>query len=139
LIKLAGNGDVQGVASILNILQKAETESVIAAAKGGHDVVLGYLLAMGDPDPDPDPICADHLKPGYNTPMLAAIGRGNVAVIKLLLEQSGFNPTREYKGRTYPELSRERRGSEWQEECKLLQAAYDNYKGAKARSHSPPQ
>jgi ankyrin repeat protein len=139
LTKLAGNGDVQGVASILNILQKAETESLIAAAKGGHDEVLGYLLAMGDPDPDPDPIRADHLKPGYNTPMLAAIGRGNIAVIKLLLEQSGFNPTREYKGRTYPELSRDRRGSEWQEECQMLQAAYDNYKGVKSRKNGSPR
>ena len=139
LTKLAGNGDVQGVASILNILQKAETESLIAAAKGGHDEVLGYLLAMGDPDPDPDPIRSEHLKPGYNTPMLAAIGRGNIAVVKLLLEQSGFDPTREYKGRTYPELSRERRGAEWQEESRVLQSAYESQKGAKPRKNGSPR
>jgi hypothetical protein len=139
LTKLAGNGDIQGVASILNILQKAETESLIAAAKGGHDEVLSHLLAMGDPDPDPDPIRADHLKPGYNTPMLAAIGRGNIAVIKLLLEQSGFDPTREYKGRTYPELSRDRKGLGWQEESKVLQIAYDHYKGGKSRKNGSPR
>ena len=139
LTKLAGNGDVQGVASILNILQKAETESLIAAAKGGHDEVLGYLLAMGDPDPDPDPIRSEHLKPGYNTPMLAAIGRGNIAVVRLLLQQSGFDPTREYKGRTYPELSRDRRGAEWQEESRILQNTYDNHRGAKPRKHGSPR
>jgi ankyrin repeat protein len=139
LTKLAGNGDVQGVASILNILQKAETDSLIAAAKGGYDEVLGYLLAMGDPDPDPDPIRSDHLKPGYNTPMLAAIGRGNIAVVKLLLEQAGFDPTREYKGRTYPELARERRGAEWQEESRVLQTAYDNRRGVKSRKNGSPR
>jgi hypothetical protein len=139
LTKLAGNGDVQGVASILNILQKAETESLIAAAKGGHDEVLGYLLAMGSPDPDPDPIRSENVKPGYNTPMLAAIGRGNLAVVKLLLEQSGFDPTREFKGRTYPEISRDRRGAEWQEESRILQDAYDNHRGVKSRKNGSPR
>ena len=139
LTKLAGNGDVQGVINILNILQKAETESLIAAAKGGHDEVLGILLAIGYPDPDPDPIRSEHFKPGFNTPMLAAIGRGNIAVIKLLLEQYGFDPTKEYNGRTYPELSRERRGAEWQEESRVLQTAYDNYKGVKPRKNGSPR
>ena len=139
LTKLAGNGDVQGVTNILNILQKAETESLIAAAKGGHDEVLGYLLAMGSPDPDPDPIRSENVKPGYNTPMLAGIGRGNIAVIKLLLEQSGFDPTREFKGRTYPEISRDRRGAEWQEESRVLQDAYDNHRGVKSRKNGSPR
>ncbi len=139
LTKLAGRGDVQGVASILNILQKAETESLVAAAKGGHDEVLQYLLGMGNPDPDPDPIRSERFKTGFNTPMLAAIGRGNMAVVKLLVEQSGFNPTREIRGRTYPDYSQDRKGVNWQEEHRILKAAYDDYKGPKARKHTSPR
>ncbi|OJD26710.1 40S ribosomal protein S12 [Blastomyces percursus] len=125
----AAKGDMAGVANILNVGQKADPESLIAAAKGGHDEVLGILLGMGDPDPDPEPILTgNHNKPGYDTPMLAAIGRGNTAVIQLLLDQRGFDPTRlDRRGRTYYELSRERKGDHWEREYELLKRAYDNH------------
>ncbi|PGH33154.1 hypothetical protein GX50_03996, partial [[Emmonsia] crescens] len=125
----AAKGDMAGVANILNVGQKADPESLIAAAKGGHDEVLGILLGMGDPDPDPEPLqTGNHNKPGYNTPMLAAIGRGNTAVIQLLLDQRGFDPTRlDRRGRTYYELSRERKGDHWEKEYELLKRAYDNH------------
>ncbi|OAX79633.1 hypothetical protein ACJ72_06045 [Emergomyces africanus] len=125
----AAKGDMAGVANILNVGQKADPESLIAAAKGGHDEVLGLLLGMGDPDPDPEPLLTgNHNKPGYNTPMLAAIGRGNTAVIQLLLDQRGFDPTRlDRRGRTYYELSRERKGDHWETEYELLKRAYDNH------------
>ncbi|EEH20682.2 hypothetical protein PABG_02913 [Paracoccidioides brasiliensis Pb03] len=125
----AAKGDMAGVANILNVGQKADPESLIAAAKGGHDEVLGILLGMGDPDPDPEPLqTGNHNKPGYNTPMLAAIGRGNIAVIQLLLDQRGFDPTRlDRRGRTYYELSRERRGDHWEKEYELLKQAYDKH------------
>ncbi|KKK26436.1 hypothetical protein ARAM_004169 [Aspergillus rambellii] len=124
----AAKGDIAGVANILNVGQKADTESMIAAAKGGHDEVLSLLLGMGYADPDPNPVQNGSQKPGYNTPMLAAIGRGNVAVIKLLLDQPGFNPTRRlYRDRTYFELCRERMADNWEEEYDLLRDAYDNY------------
>ncbi|KAG5296949.1 ankyrin repeat protein [Histoplasma ohiense] len=125
----AAKGDMAGVANILNVGQKADPESLIAAAKGGHDEVLGILLGMGDPDPDPEPLqTGNHNKPGYNTPMLAAIGRGNLAVIQLLLDQRGFDPTRlDRRGRTYYELSRERKGDHWEKEYELLKRAYDNH------------
>ncbi|KAL2381952.1 hypothetical protein RJ035_006262 [Blastomyces gilchristii] len=125
----AAKGDMAGVANILNVGQKADPESLIAAAKGGHDEVLGILLGMGDPDPDPEPLLTgNHNKPGYNTPMLAAIGRGNTAVIQLLLDQRGFDPTRlDRRGRTYYELSRERKGDHWEREYELLKRAYDNH------------
>ena len=139
LTKLAGRGDAQGVCNILNILSKAETESLIAAAKGGHETTLEFLLGMGDPDPDPDPIRAENVKPGFNTPMLAAISRGNVAVIKLLVNQSGFNPRRTFKGRTYPDISKERQGVNWQEEHRILKTAYDDYQSPKARKHGSPR
>ena len=136
LIKLASQGDVQGVANILNVLQKAETESLIAAAKAGHEEVLQYLLAMGNTEPDPEPI--RHLKVGYNTPLLAAIGRGHPEVVKLLVEQSGFNPMRKLlKGKTYFEISADRRGEQWQKEYDILKSAYDKYAVKHRKATSP--
>ncbi|EXJ94981.1 hypothetical protein A1O1_00099 [Capronia coronata CBS 617.96] len=138
LTRLAAKGDVQGVANILNILQKAETESLIAAAKAGHEEVLQYLLGMGDPEPDPDPI--RNIKPGYNTPMLAAIGRGHPEVVKLLVEQSGFNPARKLlRGKTYFEISAERKGDQWQKEYEILRTAYDKYTNGKSRKVTSPR
>jgi hypothetical protein len=124
----AAKGDIVGVANILNVGQKADPESMIAAAKGGHDEVISLLLGMGDAHPDPDPVQSGSQKPGYNTPMLAAIGRGNLAVIRILLNQPEFNPTRRlYRDRTYFELSRERRAENWEDEYDLLRDAYDNH------------
>ena len=127
LQNFAAKGDIAGVANILNVGQKADAESTIAATKGGHDEVLSLLFGMGDANPDPNPVQGHYQKPGYNTPMLAAIGRGNTKVIKLLLDQPGFNPTRRmYKDRTYFELSKERKAENWEEEYELLKDAYDN-------------
>lgn len=138
LTRLAEKGDVQGVANILNILQKAEPASLIAAAKGGHEEVLQFLLGMGDPDPDPEPL--RHMKTGYNTPILAAIGRGHPEVVKLLVEQSGFNPTRRVlKGKTYQEIAAERRGDQWQKEVEILKAACDLFSAGKSRKASSPR
>jgi hypothetical protein len=139
LARLAGKGDVQGVASILNILTKADTEAVIAAAKAGHEEVLQLLMGMGDPDPDPDPIRSVDLKPGFNTPMLAAIGRGNPDVIQLLVNQSEFDPTRLWQGNKYYELSQERKGADWQKEYNILKTAYDQHTAGKSRKHGSPR
>lgn len=137
LQNFAAKGDIAGVANILNVGQKADTESLIAATKGGHDEVLSLLLGMGDADADPKPVHGGFQKPGYNTPMLAAIGRGNLAVIRLLLDQPGFNPTRRmYRDRTYFELSRERKAENWEEESDLLKDAFDNH--AKTKKHRKP-
>ena len=132
LREFAARGDIAGVANILNVGQRADPESSIAAAKGGHDEVLSLLLGMGDAEADPDPVKGSVQKAGYNTPMLAAIGRGNLEVIKLLLSQPRFNPTRRlYYDRTYYELSRDRKGEDWEVEHDLLKDAYDNYTKAK--------
>ncbi|KAJ5818739.1 hypothetical protein N7474_004330 [Penicillium riverlandense] len=128
----ASKGDEAGVVSILNILQKADTASLIAAAKGCHHDVLSLLYAMGNADSDPNPDL-DH-KPGYNTPMLAAIGRGKPAVVQLILNQPGFNPTRRlFENLTYYELARARQGEDWEEEYDMLKDAYDNYNGGDGR------
>lgn len=131
LTKLAGKGDTEGVVNILNILNKASPEALIAACKGGHDEVLQLLIAMGDPDPDPEPVMSHDQRRGYNTPMLAAIGEGNIQSVKLLVQQDGFNPTREFRGRTYYEISQERKGDEWVRESGILKQAYKDY----AKSH----
>ncbi|KAJ5581833.1 hypothetical protein N7535_000453 [Penicillium sp. DV-2018c] len=142
LREFAAKGDEAGVVSILNILQKADNASLIAAAKGGHHDVLSLLYAMGNADADPNPLRGQ--KPGYNTPMLAAIGRGNTAVIQLILNQPGFNPTRRlFEDRTYFELSRGRQGENWEDEYRILKDAYERYacsdKGRKDDSPRRPR
>ena len=139
LREAAGKGDQTTVDHILKMRPKADSESVLAAARGGHEVVLELLVAIGRPDPDPDPLRSSDCKPAYSTPMLAAIGRGNVNIIKLLLDQPGFDPTRRlYKGLTYFEIAKERRSSDWLEEFNILKEAYDARSGcgAKKADHS---
>ena len=124
----AGIGDVEGVNHILDMRPKADIEAVLVAARGGHKVVLELLLAIGKPDPDPNPLQSSQYKAGHNTPMLAAIGRGAVGIIRLLLSEPGFNPTRRlYKDLAYHEIAKERQGLDWQEEYDILKAAYDDF------------
>ncbi|KAL9122433.1 MAG: hypothetical protein Q9187_001014 [Circinaria calcarea] len=125
---LAGIGDVEGVNYILDMRPKADIEAVLVAARGGHKVVLELLLAIGRPDPDPNPLQSSQYKADHNTPMLAAIGRGNVDIISLLLSEPGFNPTRRlYKELAYHEIAKERQGLGWQEEYDILKGAYDEF------------
>ena len=137
----AGKGDLTIVDHILKMRPKVDTEAVLAAARGGHDGVLNLMMAIGNLDPDPEPLRSGEYKTAYSTPMLAAIGRGNISVIQLLLSQPGFDPTRRrFRDFTYYEISKERQGSEWQEEYDTLKEAYDNYKsngGRRSNNNSP--
>ena len=134
----AGRGDVQRVGYILNMGTPVDTETVLCAVRGGHRDVLDLLIAMGQPDADPNPL-PDH-KSGFNTPMLAAIGRGNVDVVSLLLNQPGFDPTRRpWEGKAYYEIAKERQGPCYQDEYKMLKEAYDKSKARKSNSKSPQQ
>ena len=139
----AGKGDMAGVGTILNVLPQADTESLIAAARGGHDEVIQLLLGMGNADADPHPLQSATYKPGYNTPMLAAIGRGNEKVIQLLLAQPNFDPTkRDHRGLTYHEIAKERQGFNWEAEFDILKEAFDKQaskgrKGRKSELDSP--
>ena len=138
----AGKGDIKIVNHILGMTPKADTDAILAAAQGGHDEVLGLMLAIGNPEADPAPLRSGSLKSGYTTPILAAIGGSNVKVLDLLVHQPGFDPTRRmHKGLTYFELAKERQGSEWQEEFDLLKSAYDGYKqsGGRRINHNSPQ
>ncbi|KAL9600556.1 MAG: hypothetical protein Q9219_003102 [cf. Caloplaca sp. 3 TL-2023] len=142
LREACGRGDLAVVDYILKMRPEVGTDAVIAAARGGHDVVLEILFAIGKLAHDPDPVESDDFKPGRNTPMLAAIGRGHIAVIKLLVSQRGFNPTRRiFRGLTYHELAKERQGSNWEEEYNILKEAHDDYKinGGKRSNHGSPR
>ncbi|KAI9817608.1 MAG: Set3 complex subunit with deacetylase activity, meiotic-specific repressor of sporulation proteins [Thelocarpon impressellum] len=131
----AGKGDMAGVANILNVLSQADTESLIAAARGGHDEVIQLLLGIGGADADADPV--ESQKEGFNTPILAAIGRGNEKVIQLLLEQRKFDPTRrDHRGRTYYEVARDRQGLNWEKEYEILRSAYESKTGGRKPAHS---
>ncbi|KAL1840095.1 hypothetical protein VTJ49DRAFT_790 [Mycothermus thermophilus] len=136
----AARGDEETVTRILQVRDNFDDpESMVAAARGGHDIVMQLLLALGRANPDPQPILTGNSE--YSTPMLAAIGQENIKVVKLLLDQSEFDPTRRFKGETYYEIARRRRGPNWMEEEHMLKDAYDAYKkaqkdGSRARSPS---
>ncbi|KAL8782288.1 MAG: hypothetical protein Q9213_005523 [Squamulea squamosa] len=142
LREACGKGDLSVVEYILKMRTEVGADAVIAAARGGHDVVLNILFAIGQPEHDPDPLESDDFKPGRNTPMLASIGRGHISVIKLLVGQRGFNPTRRiFRGLTYYELAKERQGSNWEEEYAILKEAYDDFKlnGGRRSNHTSPR
>jgi hypothetical protein len=122
----AARGDEETVTRILQVRDNFDDpESMIAAARGGHDLVMQLLLALGRANPDPTPISSNN---EYSTPMLAAIGQENIKVIRLLLDQTDFDPTRRIKGETYPEIARKRRGPNWMEEEHMLKDAYDEHR-----------
>lgn len=137
----AGKGEVKIVDHILKMRPQADTESILAAARGGHEDTLGLMLATATTDPDPEPLRSGEYKPAYSTPLLAAIGRGNASIIRLLLSQAGFDPTRRrYRNMTYHEIARDRQGANWQEEHDVLKEAYDSYRqngGRRSNNNSP--
>jgi ankyrin repeat protein len=129
LIERAGVGDIIAVGELINSNIKPNIACGVAAARGGHYDILSILLASGlKADPDP----SKHSE----TPMLVAIGRGHLKIIKLLLVQDHFDPTRRNReGRTYFELSEDRRGPKWEQERDILKNRYDKYR----REHQSPK
>lgn len=141
----SARGDLQTVGQILQVLVTDgfdDPESLVAAARGGHDEVLQILLGFGNADPDPPPL--ENKDWEHATPMLAAIGSDNIKVIELLLakiDDDKFDPTKRHHGNTYYEIANQRRGPLWEEEERILKAAFDKYSsGAKTRpSHTSPR
>jgi hypothetical protein len=127
LRQAAGRGDEETVTRILQVHDAFDDpESMVAAARGGHDVVMQLLLALGNANPDPAPVPS--ITKELATPMLAAIGQENIKVIRLLLDQNNFDPTRRFQGETYFEIARRRQGANWKDEEQMLKEAYDAYK-----------
>ncbi|KAL5627673.1 hypothetical protein BROUX41_003826 [Berkeleyomyces rouxiae] len=131
-----GKGDHETVTHLLQVGADFNyPEAMTAAARGGHEVVMELLLALGNASPDPSPIKTG--SPDTATPILAAIGQENIKVMKLLLDQANFDPTRRYKGMTYAELARERKGVNWKDEEELLKKAYDDYRRKQTEKSKP--
>lgn len=135
----AAKGDLETVGNIIQVLVNEEglddAQATLNAARGGHHDVVDLLLGLGNANPDPEPL--ENVEWGYATPMLAAIGGNNTEVIKLLLQQARdgrLNPTRTYFGKTYSDIARERGGPCWPDEVRLLDDAYNEYKGPRASS-----
>ncbi|OLN93928.1 Protein HOS4 [Colletotrichum chlorophyti] len=127
LRQAAGKGDEETVTRILQVKDGCDdSEAMVAAARGGHEVVIQLLLALGGANPDPAPVSS--MPPEFATPMLAAIGQENIKVVRLLLDQGNFDPTRRFKGETYHEIARRRQGTNWKEEEHMLKEAYDAYR-----------
>ncbi|KAK4147050.1 uncharacterized protein C8A04DRAFT_9365 [Dichotomopilus funicola] len=139
----AARGDEETVTRILQVRENFDDpESMVAAARGGHDLVMQLLLALGRANPDPSPISSQSSE--YSTPMLAAIGQENLKVVRLLLDQvdqGNFDPTRRIKGEAYHEIAKRRRGPNWMEEEHMLKDAYDEYrkshKSGSSKNRSP--
>jgi len=135
LRQAAGRGDEETVTRILQVRDGCDDpEAMVNAARGGHDLVMQLLLALGGANPDPPPV--PNVAPDVATPMLAAIGQENIKVIQLLLDQNNFDPTRRFKGDTYYEIARRRAGPNWKEEEHILQKAYDEYKKSRSKESS---
>lgn len=129
LREAAARGDEETVTRILQVREAFDDpESMVAAARGGHEMVMQLLLALGKANPDPSPIATPDGNTEYATPILAAIGQENIKIIRLLLDQADFDPTKRYKGETYFEIARRRQGANWIEEEEMLKDAYDEYK-----------
>ncbi|KAI1844946.1 hypothetical protein JX266_008962 [Neoarthrinium moseri] len=134
----AARGDQETVTRILQVKESCDdAEALVAAARGGHNFVMELLLALGGANPDPSPVPS--LPSEHSTPMLAAIGQENIKVVQLLLNQSGFDPTRRFRGETYYEIARRREGPMWKDEEHMLKNAYDDYKKShkSAKTKSP--
>jgi ankyrin repeat protein len=123
LLKYSTNGDLEAMGMILESVEPT-VACAVAAARGGHVDALGLLLGTAQSmEKDPSPLKYEE------TPMLAAIGRGHLKVIELLLDQDNFNPCRKTRdGKAYYEIAAERRGPRWQQEHELLKARYDAHK-----------
>lgn len=127
LRKFAGQGDPVAVNHILSLVTP-DVSCAVAAARGGHTDILSFILATMNPgDKDPDPLKYP------DTPLLAAIGRGHLDVLELILNQDDFNPTRRTRdGKTYWQVAEDQRGPKWPIEVQLLKKRFDDYEESKS-------
>lgn len=128
LREAARDGDARTVTRILEVMPNVnDAQTLYNAARGGHEQVVNFLFAYTK-DFDPDPPALEGLALEQATPILAAIGRDHhLEVIKLLLGNPLFDPTRTLKGETYSQIARKRAGPRWQEEEQLFKNAYEDY------------
>ncbi|KAI5804370.1 hypothetical protein EDC01DRAFT_627227 [Geopyxis carbonaria] len=142
----AREGDTQMVHALLETGLKPDNETLIGAIKGGHTECVNLLLAYsGDADPAPGQIDGERRRKnreasmpvGEDTPMLAAIGRGNVEILKMLLDNNVNPKRRDGRGKSYIEIAKEREGEFWQHEVQILEEAWR--KATKKSTDKSPQ
>ncbi|KAL9084438.1 MAG: hypothetical protein Q9165_008076 [Trypethelium subeluteriae] len=115
LRNLVENNDKYGVRTFLEAMVRVDNNCLVAAAKGGHTDLMNVLLPLVDPD-----------KVDFTKPLLAAIGRGHLDIVELLLKQD-LDPTlKSADDRFYWEIAEERQGPNWQTERHSLKTAYDD-------------
>ncbi|KAJ4203087.1 hypothetical protein NW759_015195 [Fusarium solani] len=95
--------------------------TLVAAAAFGHYGVADRLISEKKVNPDPYVAAVGlETKEEFSTPILAAIGGPNQRVIRLLLSNESFDPTRGFRGKSYAAIAIQRRGPHWQKESHLL-------------------
>jgi ankyrin repeat protein len=136
LRKAAAENDMDSIVRILEVHSSHldDPKSLVIAAKAGHHEAISYMLALGSFNPDPQPL--KDMPADSATPILAAIGRDNLQVIELFLNQSNFDPTRLVNGETYYDIAKKRGGHFWKDEEAILKKAFDKYK---TEHQSPPR
>jgi len=136
----AENGDTEGVKYMYKCTVVPKNDCLVAAARGGHvDTVLEMLEYARDwalpYDPDPEMVEGE-------TAMLAAIERGNIGVIRKLLEwdRQGLDARRLVKGKTYFDIleSMSMKPPGWEEGYSLLKAAYEDAERSSTRGSPGP-
>lgn len=138
-------GDLQMVHALLETGVAPDTETLIGAIKGGHTELVSLLLAY---NAVVDPVAGQNGREssrktrdvstpaGDESPMNAAIGRGNVTILRYLLE-NGANPRKlDSRGKSYADIAREREGEYWQNEVELLEDAW-NKAGGNLKASKP--
>ena len=123
------DGDLDGVKYMRSSMVRVDNSCLVAAARGGHvdtlNEILDYARTTSIPY-DPDPATVDG-----ETPMLAAIERGNRDVIRRLLQwdHEGLDARRKVNGKTYYEIvesmSMKPPGSD--AISRILKDAYDDF------------
>ncbi|KAG4025754.1 hypothetical protein MFRU_051g00190 [Monilinia fructicola] len=135
------NGDHGNINKWLDINQsRKDAKSLLIAAKAGDEVAVQLLLGLGNFDRDPEPLKGED--PRWSTPMLCAIHKGHIAVIRCLLSSAkDFDPTRRWQNKTYYEIAqeRERGGHNYEIVVETLKNAFYSKpaKSSPSKSRSP--
>lgn len=135
------NADYQNVSKWLDVNQgRKDAKSLLIAAKAGDLFAVELMLGLGNFDRDPEPLRSED--PRWSTPMLCAIDKGHIDVIKCLLS-GDFDPTRRWNNKTYYEIAqeREKKGHNYDIVVEKLKEAFNNYskpaKPSPSKSRSP--
>lgn len=135
----AEDGDKEGIIYMNNCRITPDNSCLVAAARGGHVEAMAEMLEYASEwqlpyDPDPESVDGE-------TPMLAAIERGNVDVIQKLLEwdRKRFDARRKVNGKAYFEIieSMTFKPPGWEEGFRLLKDAFEDQGRGLAQEQSP--